>query len=439
MAAGRDGSDWLLEAGRERARLRDGRGLRYLRALLAAPGRDIAALDLVAGGAGLRASDTGPVLDAVARDAYRARLAALDAQLDTADRIGDARKAEAARVERDALVDQLRRDSGLGGRPRSMDVEAERARVNVTRTLRAAVERIAVDAPRAAAHLDSCLHTGRLCRYQPGPAARPVGTSENRSRPYGLFATDLRLLDHHSPKEDNHAQPRHFNHIRGTGRRQSRRGRPAASLVLLHGLTYDRRLWGPVLTRTADRRSRPAGAQPRPAGPRRICPARLYRLDQLARSSVKPSRTPGCGRRCWSATRRRRLATIYASLYPTSGMVNVDQPLLTTAFAQLLHAHEATLRGPGYAALWDMMVASMHTELLAPQAQLLLRTICDPRQDLLVGYWDEVLTTLSDELTDRIVAGLAAVRAAGVPYHNVFGQTQRPSTRAGWPSCFPTR
>ena len=61
----RDGSDWLLEAGGERARLRDGRGLHYLRALLAAPGRDIAALDLVAGGAGLRASDTGPVLDAV--------------------------------------------------------------------------------------------------------------------------------------------------------------------------------------------------------------------------------------------------------------------------------------------------------------------------------------------------------------------------------------
>jgi len=166
----RDGPDWLLEAGSERARLRDGRGLHYLRDLLAAPGHDIAALDLVAGGAGLRASDTGPVLDAVARDAYRARLAALDAQLDHADRIGDPRKAEAARVERDALLDQLRRDSGLGGRPRSMDIEAERARVNVTRTLRAAVERIAVDAPRAAAHLDSCLHTGRLCRYQPGPS-----------------------------------------------------------------------------------------------------------------------------------------------------------------------------------------------------------------------------------------------------------------------------
>ena len=51
-----DGDDWLLDAGDEHLRLRDGRGVRYLRALLAAPGREIAALDLVAGGAGLVAS-----------------------------------------------------------------------------------------------------------------------------------------------------------------------------------------------------------------------------------------------------------------------------------------------------------------------------------------------------------------------------------------------
>jgi len=120
-------------------------------------------------GAGLRTSDTGPALDAVARDAYRARLAALDAQLDAADRVGDPRRAEAARVERDAVLDELRRASGLGGRPRSMDAEAERARVNVTRTLGAAIDRIAANAPRAAAHLDASLHTGRLCRYQPVP------------------------------------------------------------------------------------------------------------------------------------------------------------------------------------------------------------------------------------------------------------------------------
>jgi hypothetical protein len=165
----RDGSDWLLQAGNERARLREARGLHYLRALLAAPGHDVAALDLVAGGAGLRTSDTGPALDATARDAYRARLAELDTQLDTADRIGDPQLAEAARAERDAVLDELRRATGLGGRPRSITVEAERARVNVTRTLRAAIDRIAAEAPQAAAHLDASLRTGRFCRYQPAP------------------------------------------------------------------------------------------------------------------------------------------------------------------------------------------------------------------------------------------------------------------------------
>ena len=57
----RDGEDWLLEAGEEGARLRDGRGLHYLRALLAAPGQEVRALDLVAGGAGLAASGMIPL------------------------------------------------------------------------------------------------------------------------------------------------------------------------------------------------------------------------------------------------------------------------------------------------------------------------------------------------------------------------------------------
>ena len=165
----RDGPDWLLEAGDERVRLRDARGLHYLRALLAAPGRDIRALDLVAGGAGLAGAGMGPVLDAAARDAYRRRVAALTARLDAADRAGDSAAAEQAEAERRALLAELRRAAGLGGRDRVVAPEAERARVNVTRTLRATIERIAPAAPRAAAHLRASICTGGACRYQPGP------------------------------------------------------------------------------------------------------------------------------------------------------------------------------------------------------------------------------------------------------------------------------
>jgi len=165
----RDGADWLLTAGEERARLRDGRGLHYLRALLAAPGRDIRALDLAAGGAGLAPATTGPALDSAARDAYRRRLAEVTAGLEAADRAGDVTGADRAEAERTALLRELAGAAGLGGRARDVAPEAERARVNVTRTLRAAIERIAATAPAAAAHLRASVRTGASCRYDPAP------------------------------------------------------------------------------------------------------------------------------------------------------------------------------------------------------------------------------------------------------------------------------
>ena len=165
----RGDGDWLLEAGGERSRLRDARGLHYLRALLAVPGRDIPALDLVAGGAGVHPQAAGPVLDEQARSAYRRRLAQLAEELEAADRAGDPSRSEALQAERQALLTELRKATGLAGRTREVSLEAERARVNVTRTLRATLDRISQVAPRAGAHLQASIQTGRACRYEPGP------------------------------------------------------------------------------------------------------------------------------------------------------------------------------------------------------------------------------------------------------------------------------
>ena len=163
-----DDGDWLLRAGDERVRLRDGRGVHYLRALLANPGYDVTALDLASGGPGLRGPSADPALDEPARAAYRRRLTELDTELDAADRAGDGGRAERAAEERDAIVGELTRATGLGGRPRTLAAEAERARVNVTRTLRATIGRIAEAAPIAGAHLQASIRTGSRCRYEPG-------------------------------------------------------------------------------------------------------------------------------------------------------------------------------------------------------------------------------------------------------------------------------
>ncbi|MFY1671901.1 hypothetical protein ACN27G_18305 [Plantactinospora sp. WMMB334] len=143
----RDGGEWRLDAESETVRLPDVRGVRYLRTLLAAPGQEIPALDFVAGGAGLRVPAGAPMLDETARPAYRQRLAALDA----ADRAGDVERAAATEAERVALVAELRRATGLGGRPRTQSGESERARVNATRALWGTVGRVESAAPLAGA------------------------------------------------------------------------------------------------------------------------------------------------------------------------------------------------------------------------------------------------------------------------------------------------
>ncbi|GAA1617920.1 hypothetical protein [Actinoplanes couchii] len=163
------GDDWTLETGDTTVRLRDVRGLHFLRTLLAAPGREIAALDLVAGGAGLRTAPAEPLLDSTARDTYRRRLSELDARLDEADRTGDVTVAGTVTRERSALVAQLRAAAGGAGRPRRHGAEAERARVNATRALSTVLGRLDTAAPIVALHLRASLRTGAVLRYQPAP------------------------------------------------------------------------------------------------------------------------------------------------------------------------------------------------------------------------------------------------------------------------------
>ena len=169
----RDAQDWRLDAGTESVRLRDTRGTRYLRTLLRSPRQEIAALDLVSGGAGLAAPMEELVLDETARAAYQQRLRHLEDELDAADRAGDRERAALAQAERDAVVAELRRATGLSGRRRSYSDEAERARVNATRALWATVSQVESAAPLAGAHLRASLRSGRYFRYQPasgGPA-----------------------------------------------------------------------------------------------------------------------------------------------------------------------------------------------------------------------------------------------------------------------------
>jgi hypothetical protein len=163
-----DGEVWTLAFDGEEVHVRDSKGMRDLATLLARPGQEVSARDLMAAGAGTVVQfDTGPVLDDVARAAYRDRVEALHQALDAADSAGDAERSAALQAELDYITDELRRSTGLGGRARRQGSTDQRARTAVTGRIRDAIKRIETVHPRLAEHLRASIRTGTVCAYEP--------------------------------------------------------------------------------------------------------------------------------------------------------------------------------------------------------------------------------------------------------------------------------
>ena len=171
----RDGKWWQASFDGTTVRLADTKGLRYVAELLARPGVERHVLDLVDRVEGVDASgldrraigDAGPQLDGRARNEYRHRIEALRSDIDDALELQDFDTAERRQAELDGLVGELARAFGLGNRSRAAASTAERARLNVTRALRAATTKLSEALPRAGAALDRHVRTGTYCVYQP--------------------------------------------------------------------------------------------------------------------------------------------------------------------------------------------------------------------------------------------------------------------------------
>jgi hypothetical protein len=76
--------------------------------------------------------------------------------------------------EIDMLLQQLAAALGVGGHSRHAASHAERARVNVTNGIRAALRKIAVHSPPLAQYLTTTIKTGLFCSYTP---ASPLPTA----------------------------------------------------------------------------------------------------------------------------------------------------------------------------------------------------------------------------------------------------------------------
>lgn len=170
----RDGRQWTVRHGSVTAVLRDTKGLRYLAHLLARQDVESHVFDLVDLVEGTPAAGevdrrqlghAGEILDATAKSAYRRRLEDLRGDLDDAQVYGDDDKAWRIQGEIDSIVAELGRAMGLDGRDRVAFSAAEKARLNVTRAIRTAINGIRHIRPELGEHLDATVRTGMFCSY----------------------------------------------------------------------------------------------------------------------------------------------------------------------------------------------------------------------------------------------------------------------------------
>lgn len=168
----------VVESDGVRIRLPHTKGLRHLTVLLTSPGVERHVLDLVDQVEGVlpggpdrhRLGDAGELLDGTARQAYRRRVEQLRGEIEDLVALGDDERATQLQWECDELVGQLAAAFGLSGRSRRAASTAERARLNVTRSVRTAIARIRDELPEAGEVLDRRVRTGLYCAFDPDPS-----------------------------------------------------------------------------------------------------------------------------------------------------------------------------------------------------------------------------------------------------------------------------
>ena len=182
------GEYWTVGYSGKTFSLKDSKGLQHIHHLLHHPSKEFHALDLISD-AGATTSDepgvlrgtpptdgslrigpvgdSGEMLDAQAKGEYKRRLHELREELAELRERGAEERAAEVEIEIDFIVREISRAVGLGGRDRRAGSAAERARLNVTRAIKSAIEKIAEREALLADVLTKSIKTGTFCSFVP--------------------------------------------------------------------------------------------------------------------------------------------------------------------------------------------------------------------------------------------------------------------------------
>jgi len=185
-------------------------------------------------------------------------------------------------------------------------------------------------------------------------------------------------------------------------------GGAGPALVLLHGLTFDRSMWYPVLEALPRDHHALAFDLPGHGGSAALRETGLVPVVDALHEAILEAGIDApvlVGHSIGGP-----IATIYAACYPASGVVSVEAPIRVESFAGQVQA----LRGPGFERAWDRFRASWRMELVGASERELLRQ--RPSRELVLGYQADLLGRPLDEVLRWRGELLARLRRDRTPY-----------------------
>lgn len=181
------------------------------------------------------------------------------------------------------------------------------------------------------------------------------------------------------------------------------------AIVFIHGMTFSKETWGPIVDRLRDRFRCLAVDLPGHGGsigsgadPLAVV-ARIHAT--VANAVVRPvvvGHSAGALH-----------ATAYAAAHATAGSLNVDQPLRVGPFAGFVQQLAPALRGPDFVSVFEPIAASIGVASLPEPERGRVLTTQRIDQQLVLDHWSKVLTETPTDLQAEIDALLDRVT---VPY-----------------------
>lgn len=217
--------------------------------------------------------------------------------------------------------------------------------------------------------------------------------------------------------------PIRFAGLAGRSHGDPEEGGPA--FVLLHGLTFDRSMWYPVLDELPEHRRAIAFDLPGHGGSPGLRRRGLAAVVDAVHDAVVAAGLEApviVGHSIGGP-----IASIYAATYPASGVVSVEAPIRFEPFA-------ATLRtlGPQLAADFDATWAhfrdTLGLELLTPAERVFVHERSSA--ELVLGYQSDLLERPLDDVVRWREEGLGTLRRARTPYVSLHSGPVEPEDRA---------